>query len=139
MKASANSVRRKDYGYQRSADLIEAGQRLNLFKGILSCIGGKTTWTKAVTRLAELTSTNLEEMENLTYAEARTRTHKAREHLSKVQKEDGENQIKWLEGKAHSNFLENPKGTFDSFLKQMISAAKQMQLNRKLKRILKPE
>ena len=78
-------------------------------------------------------------MENLTYAEARTRTHKAREHLSKVQKEDGENRIKWLEGIAHSNFLENPKGTFDSFLKQMISAAKQMQLNRKLKRILKPE
>ena len=108
MIASANAVGRKDYGYQRSADLIEAGRRLNLFKGILSCIGGKTTWTKAVTRLAELINTNLEEMENLTYAEARTKTHKAREQLTKVQKEDGENRIKWLEGIAHSNFLENP-------------------------------
>ena len=35
--------------------------------------------------------------------------------------------------------MEDPIGSFESVLKQMINAAKTLQMNRKLKRILKPE
>ena len=126
MIASANAVGRKDYGYQRSGALIEAGRKYNLAKGTLSCIRNKTTLTEAVIRLAELTNTELEQLESLTYAEARASLHKAREELKTVQKEDGEHRIKWLESLAHDNWMENPIGSFESFLKQMINAAKNL-------------
>ena len=83
MIAAANKIGRKNYGYQRSEDLIDAGRRLNLAKGILSCIRNKMKWTNAVCKLAELTNTDLNESRKLTRHEARAKAHEAREQLKK--------------------------------------------------------
>ena len=90
MIAVANAIGRKDYGYQRSKDLIDAGRKVNLSTGILSCLRNKMKWTKAVERLANLTETNINRRKKLTDTEVRDKAHKAREELKKAQEEDGE-------------------------------------------------
>ena len=95
-------------------------------KGTLSCIRNKTELTDAVIRLAELTDTDQEQLKSQTYTEAQAALHKAREALTQVQKEDGKRRIKWLESIARDNWMEDPIGSFESFLKQMINAAKNL-------------
>ena len=78
-------------------------------------------------------------LEELTDAVIRSKAHKAREELNKVQLENGERRMKWLEQRAEERFLENPNKDIQQHLKQMISAARQKQMQRKLSHIMKPE
>ena len=94
MIAAANAVGRKDYGYPLSEDLINVGQEINLWKGILSCTRNGMEWTKAVEQLANLTNTELGGIEELADAVLRPKAHEAREELKKVQLDDGKRRMK---------------------------------------------
>ena len=135
MIAATNAVGRK----QRSEELINARREINLWKGILSCTPNGMKWTKAVEQLATLTNTELDGIEELTDAVLKSKAHEAREELKKVQLNDGERRMKWLKQRAEERFLEDPRTEIQQHLKQMISAAKQKQMQRKLSHIIKPE
>ena len=139
MIAAANAVGRKDHGYQRSEDFINAGREINLGKGISSCTHNGMEWARAVERLANLTKSELDGIEELIDAVLRSKAHEAREELKKMQLNDGERRIKWLERRAEERFLEDPREEIQQHLRQMISAAKQKQMQRKLSHIIKPE
>ena len=47
--------------------------------------------------------------------------------------------MKWLAQIAEEKFMENPNTEVQQHLKQMISTAKQKQMQRKLSHIMKPE
>ena len=53
MLSAANSVGRKNYGYQRSGELITAAYKLCFWRAVLSCKKRKTRYTKRVRELAE--------------------------------------------------------------------------------------
>ena len=97
MIAGVNAVVRKDYGYQRFGDLINAEREIILWKEILSCTRNGMEWTKSVERLANLTNTELGGIKELAVAVLKSKAHEAREELKKVQLDNEERRMKWLE------------------------------------------
>ncbi len=138
IKAAENSVGRKNFGYQRSSALVNAGAAVLLWKAVFSCINRKTKFTERVRKLAEKLLIPSNEYTNLDHKQARMKMSDARKCKRAVNKNDGEERAKWLEGIAQAAALDKPDRDWQAILKQMIRAARQRSIQQKLSFVFRP-
>ncbi|KAL7547174.1 LOW QUALITY PROTEIN: hypothetical protein ACHAWF_010494 [Thalassiosira exigua] len=93
MIAAANSIGRKNYGYQLSPDLKVAGEDITFWKGVCSCIRRKAPFTARVTKMADLQKMDKAEY-TITYKAARRKLSEARKRRREVIKNEGEERAK---------------------------------------------
>ena len=137
--AAANSVGRTDFGYQRSPDLVNAGRFYRLWKMISSCKRRKKEYSEQVYRLADELKFKYSEFELLTYKEIRAKVREAAIHKRATQKADSDKRAQWLEKLALEATIDDPLKDWKQILEQMITAAKQKGMQRKLTSIFRPE
>ena len=138
IKAAADSVGRKNFGYQNSPKLAQAGTTVLLWKAILSCVRRKTAFSDRVGKLAQRMSVETEEYSAITHQQARAKLAAARKDKREIQRQDGEERAKWLEEIAQAAQLDQPDKEWEQLLKQMIHAARQRSIQRKVSSIMNP-
>ena len=108
MLSAANSVGRKNYGYQRSKELITAAYKLCFWRAVLSCKKRKTRYTKRVRELAEKLGIPTETYASKSHRATRKELHRARKEKKAIQDRDGEARAKWLEEIAQEKAETDP-------------------------------
>jgi hypothetical protein len=114
IKATAKSVGRKNFGYQRSPELVKAGQEIILHKAISSCVHRNKAYSTKVIDLAERLKYELMPIEKMTRKLAMIHKHG-------VEKTDGEHQMRWLEELATARAEWKEGGDPQRELQKMIS------------------
>lgn len=137
--SAANSVGRKDFGYQCSPDLVTAGMTYRLWKMILSCKRRKKQYSEQIYTLADDLSCKYSAFELLNYKEIRTKLREVRAQKRLIEKADSDKRAQWLEKLAIEATIDEPLKDWKQILEQMISAAKQKGMQRKLTGIFKPD
>ena len=132
MLCAANSIGRKNHGYQRSGELITAAYKLCFWRAVLSCKKRKTRYTKRVRELAERLGISSETYTNKTHKATRKELHKARKEKKAIQDRDGEARAKWLEEIAQEKANTDPTQDWEKVLEKMKTAAIQKQMHRKI-------
>ena len=124
IKAAARSTGRKDFGYQRSPALVEAGQKIILHKAIQSCLYRKVEYSDKAIDLATRLNVEIPKRENLTKKIARKNVTDAILAKKEVAKRDGEIRTEWLTELAEEKAREKDTKAEDE-LKKMISVSRQ--------------
>ncbi|KAL7549686.1 hypothetical protein ACHAWF_012949 [Thalassiosira exigua] len=137
MIAAANSIGRKNYGYQLSPDLKASGEDITFWKGVCSCIRRKAPFTARVTKMADARKMNEAEY-TLTYKAARRKLSEARKRRREIINNEGEERAKWLEELAIAMNVDDPLKSHEDCIKQMANAARQRQMQRKMSNAMKP-
>ena len=137
IKAAANAVGRKNFGYQRSPELIRAGKQVTFWRAVHSCKRRKAPYTIRVITLAGELGIGSETYHHLTAKESRTRVSIAWKHKRGIEKQDGEHRAKWLEDLAQEAALLKPGSEWEKVLAQMINVSRQRALNSKLSSLTK--
>ena len=96
------------------------------------CINRKTEFTERVGKLATHIAISSSEYTEIDHKQARTKMTDARKCKTAVNKADGEERAKWLEGIAKAAALDKPDKDWQGILKQMIVAARQRSIQQKL-------
>jgi hypothetical protein len=136
--SAAAATGRKDFGYQRSPALINAGLTIRLHKAIRSCILRGFRFNEMIKRLAATLKYCLPNHESISPNEAHANLNEAWKQKREIEREDAEKRACWLEEIAEEKALE--KGTeADKELKSMIAAARSRAMYKRLRAILKPE
>ena len=139
MRAAAKLAGRKDFGYQRSDILVNAGRRVRMMKTIASCVRNKMGYSDKVRRLAELLEFDLPDYDGLTYWRTRKMVTEAVVAKRDVQRMAAEHRAQWLDRMAQEAATLKPGSDWEKILKQMISASKQKVTNKRLNSIFRPE
>jgi hypothetical protein len=138
IKAAAASVGRKNFGYQQSPALCEAGAAVRMHKAIFSCVRRGTEFTSTVLEIAERIRYKLPSRSEITHKVAQANVSKAWRAKRQIEIEDAEHRADWLEELAAEKAAESG-GTVDKELERMIAAAKTSGVFKRLKSILKSE
>ena len=136
IKAAAKSVARKNFGYQRSDSLVEAGSSYLMWKSAYSCKCRRTPLNDKVKRLATATQTDILYIQQCTSTQMQREIQIARTHLRHIQKSDTEERARWLEDKAREKAIIDDADT-QATLTRMIRNAHMSSLQRKLTLIAK--
>ncbi|KAL3789713.1 hypothetical protein ACHAWO_001061 [Cyclotella atomus] len=139
MRAAAKLAGRKDFGYQRSDILVNAGRRVRMMKTIASCVRNKMGYSDKVRRLAELLEFDLPDYDGLTYWRTRKMVTEAVVAKRDVQRMAAEHRAQWLDRMAQEAATLKPGSDWEKILKQMISASKQKATNKRLNSIFRTE
>ena len=130
---AANSTGKTDFGYQRSPALVQAGRLITFWKAVASGIRRRVTLPERMTRLASHLGIEDDHYQNIPHRIARRKITEARRTKREIHKRDGEERAKWLDEEAKAKATENPTGPdWTVVKKQMIHAAHDRQMNRKL-------
>ena len=136
IKAAAKNVSRKNFGYQRSQMLTDAGSVYMMWKAAYSCKCRKVPLTNRTMDLAHLTGTSLNYVMKRSIHDTQQEIRLARQHLKEVQRADASNRSQWLEEKAREKAILDSTDT-EKVLKKMIRNAHFKSLQRKLTNIAK--
>lgn len=109
IKAAAKKSGRRDYGYQRSDRLVDAGRNVRLHKSIASCIRNKLQdYSEHIITLAEELGYDLQPFQSLTLKKARQNVTAAIKQKREIQKAASEHRILWLERMAQEAAAQTP-------------------------------
>lgn len=136
--SAANSTGRKDFGYQRSPQLVATARAVVMWKSLASSKRRTVGITDRARQLSEELSLDISDFPVWKTKDIEERLRIAYMHKREAQKNDGELRAKWLEELAQEAALDKPDKEWQDVLKEMIAAARQRSLQRKLTSIMKP-
>jgi hypothetical protein len=139
LRAAANSVRRADFGYQRSPELVRAGRTVTMWRFIIQSITAGWEYTDCIHSLAQLFHLTESEYVGVSLAYANAQLANARRIQREVMRNDSDKRQHWLEEIADAIALDNPGSDKEAILRQMISRSRAIATHhRKLSNIYKP-
>ena len=118
MLRAANSIGRKNYGYQRSEELITAAYKLCFWRSVLLCKKRKAGYTKRVKELAEKLGIPTETYASKSHKETRKELQQARKEKKAIQNRDGEARAKWLKEIAQEKAKADPTQYWENVLEK---------------------
>ena len=138
LRAAANSVRRADFGYQRSPELVRAGRTVTMWRFIIQSITAGWEYTDRIHSLAQLFHLTESEYVGVSLAYANAQLANARRIQREVMRNDSNKRQHWLEEIADAIALDNPGSDKEAILRQMISRSRAIATHRKLSNIYEP-
>jgi hypothetical protein len=138
IRAAAASVGRKNFGYQQSPALCDAGAAIRMHKAIFSCVRRGTEFTSKIMELAERIKYTLPDRNSISHKAAQRNVSTAWRAKRQIELEDAEYRASWLEELAAERAAESG-GKPDKELERMIKAAKTSGVFKRLRSVLKPE
>jgi hypothetical protein len=133
IKTAAKKSGRRDYGYQRSDRLVEAGRNVRLHKSIASCIRNKLQeYSDQIITLEDELGYELQPYQSLTLKKARQNVTAAIKQKREIQKVASEHRVLWLERMAQEVAAQSPGSDWEKILKKMISRSRSKAQNKRL-------
>ena len=134
---AAKKVARKDFGYQRSISLGQEGQRLQLWKAILSARRLRQDLTDSIKTRAAEHDIDVNAALLLPKKEIVKQVRSARAKLWEVQKQAAEKRVEWLETNAKNIARAAGEPDWEKKMNSMARLTRQRTTNRRMTTVIK--